>query len=47
MRCGDELCTRLTLFELSVTAAPWSKRFIEYDCQILRRCQINFDVLYL
>lgn len=45
MRRGEELCTRLTPFEASVTAASWLKRFIDCDCQILHRCQINFDVL--
>lgn len=47
MRRGGELCAQLTPFELSVTATSLSKRFIGYDCQILHRCQINFDILYL
>lgn len=47
MRRGEELCALLTLFKLSVTATSWPKRFIGYDCQILHRCQIIFDILYL
>lgn len=47
MRRGEELCAQLTPFKLSVTATSWPKRFIGYDCQILHRCQINFDILYL
>lgn len=47
MKRAEELCAQLPPFELSVTATSWSKRFIGYDCQILHRCQINFDVLYL
>lgn len=46
-RRGEELGAELlALLDLSVTTTSRPERFIGYDCQILHRCQINFDILY-